>query len=78
MLGMKPMAAGKLPEARALGPTECLHYAMSLPTGVAITGCGSMALEEQAVAAGGAFGSLPAMRCDRRGLEPLGPPGMAG
>jgi predicted aldo/keto reductase-like oxidoreductase len=58
VLGMKPMAAGRLPETGVLGPIECLHYAMSLPTSVVITGCGSMALVEQAAAAGRSFRQL--------------------
>jgi aryl-alcohol dehydrogenase-like predicted oxidoreductase len=38
VLGMKPMAAGSLPQrGLATGP-ECLRYALSLPTSVVITG----------------------------------------
>jgi aryl-alcohol dehydrogenase-like predicted oxidoreductase len=47
VLGMKPLGAGlffqSLPLARgAVTPTECLQYAMSLPTSVVITGCDSL------------------------------------
>ncbi|MBN9167563.1 MAG: aldo/keto reductase [Myxococcales bacterium] len=51
VLGMKPMAAGKLLATKAVTAVECLHYAMSLPTSVVITGCESMATVEQAIEA---------------------------
>ena len=51
VLGMKPMAAGKLLATKAVTAVECLHYAMSLPTSVVITGCESLATVEQAIEA---------------------------
>jgi tyrosyl-tRNA synthetase len=36
-------------------PTECLHYAMNLPTSVVITGCDSMRILEQALRAARSF-----------------------
>ena len=39
-------------------PIECLHYAMSLPTSVVITGCDSVALVEQALNAARTFRPL--------------------
>ena len=30
-------------------PTECLHYALNLPTSVVITGCDSMKILDQAI-----------------------------
>ena len=42
VLGMKPMGSGIILEAGVCGPVDCLHYAMSLPTSVVITGCDSM------------------------------------
>jgi hypothetical protein len=39
VLGMKPMAAGNLPQRGLATGIECLHYAMNLPTSVVITGC---------------------------------------
>ena len=42
VLGMKPMDAGLIPQRGAASAVECLHYAMSLPTSVVITGCESL------------------------------------
>src|SRR5258705_179220 len=51
VLGMKPMGAGIILRSKTVEPVECLHYAMSLPTSVVITGCDSVTLVEQAVSA---------------------------
>jgi predicted aldo/keto reductase-like oxidoreductase len=51
VLGMKPLAAGKLLEPKRVSAVECLHYAMSLPTSVVITGCDSPAILDQAIQA---------------------------
>jgi len=58
VLGMKPMSAGKILETKRVSPIECLHYAMSLPTSVVITGCDSMGVLEQAVHAALTFKPL--------------------
>jgi aryl-alcohol dehydrogenase-like predicted oxidoreductase len=42
VLGMKPMGDGLVLKSRTATPLECLHYALSLPTSVVITGCESM------------------------------------
>ena len=55
VLGMKPMGAGIILRSKTVEPTECLHYAMSLPTSVVITGCDSVTLVEQAVTAARTF-----------------------
>jgi predicted aldo/keto reductase-like oxidoreductase len=55
ILGMKPMGAGIILRSKTVEPMECLHYAMSLPTSVVITGCDSVTLVEQAVAAAKTF-----------------------
>ena len=39
IVGMKPMAFQNAPKTGAITSTECLHYAMSLPVSVTITGC---------------------------------------
>lgn len=39
VLGMKPLANGIIPRSGIVSATECLHYAMNLPTSVMITGC---------------------------------------
>jgi aryl-alcohol dehydrogenase-like predicted oxidoreductase len=51
VLGMKSMGDGLLLKSGAVTPVECLHYALSLPTSVVITGCESMERLDQAVAA---------------------------
>ncbi|HXN52431.1 MAG TPA: aldo/keto reductase [Candidatus Acidoferrum sp.] len=55
VLGMKPMGAGIILGSKTVEPIECLHYAMTLPTSVVITGCDSVALVEQAVKAARTF-----------------------
>ena len=63
VLGMKALCSGKiagkkLPNGHTLEAVECLHYAMSLPTSVVITGCDSMGVLEQAVSAALTFKPL--------------------
>jgi len=58
VLGMKSMANGILLKSRTVTPTECLHYALSLPTSVVITGIDSMEILEQAFAAADSFRPL--------------------
>jgi predicted aldo/keto reductase-like oxidoreductase len=60
VLGMKPMAAGNIPSTQQVSGTECLQYAMSLPTSVVITGCESMAVLEQAIQAAISWKPMPA------------------
>ncbi len=48
VLGMKSMGSGVLLKSGAVSPIECLHYALSLPTSVVITGINSMEILEQA------------------------------
>ncbi len=59
-LGMKPLAAGALARNDKVTPTECLHYAMSLPVSVVITGCESLPVLEQALDAARSFRPLTA------------------
>ena len=58
VLGMKPMGSGVILESKTVEPVECLHYAMSLPTSVVITGCDSMWVLEQALGAARSFRPL--------------------
>jgi aryl-alcohol dehydrogenase-like predicted oxidoreductase len=58
VLGMKPMGDGLILRSKTVEPIECLHYAMSLPTSVVITGCDSVARVEQAVQAAKTFKPL--------------------
>jgi predicted aldo/keto reductase-like oxidoreductase len=48
VLGMKSMAYGVLLKTKLVTPTECLHYAMNLPTSVVITGIDSLQILDQA------------------------------
>ena len=48
VLGMKCMANGILLRSKTVTPLECLHYALSLPTSVVITGIDSMEILDQA------------------------------
>jgi uncharacterized protein len=59
VLAMKPMGGGVLLRSgAAVTPVQCLHYAMNLPTSVVITGCDSMNILEQALAAARDFHPL--------------------
>lgn len=60
VLGMKPMGGGVLLKSNTVTPVECLHYALSLPTSVVITGCDSVALLKQALHAARTFKPLTA------------------
>ena len=55
VLGMKPLAGGRLLESGAVGAPECLRYALTLPTSVVITGCENVEQVEQALRAGRDF-----------------------
>jgi len=55
VLAMKTMANGLILESNTVSATECLQYAMNLPTSVVITGCESMADLEQALTAARTF-----------------------
>jgi aryl-alcohol dehydrogenase-like predicted oxidoreductase len=58
VLGMKPMGSGIILQSKTVEPMECLHYAMSLPTSVVITGCDSLERLEQALKAARSFKPL--------------------
>jgi aryl-alcohol dehydrogenase-like predicted oxidoreductase len=55
VLGMKPMGDAIILHSKTATATECLHYAMNLPTSVVITGCDSMAILQQALDAARSF-----------------------
>src|SRR5271157_1114020 len=72
VLGMKPMAAGAIPQNNFATGVECLHYALSLPTSVVITGCNNQHLLDQAFEAARTFkpltqGELSALLAKTRG-----------
>ena len=52
------MANGILLKSKTVTPIECLHYALSLPTSVVITGIDSMEILDQAFEAIGSFHPL--------------------
>lgn len=58
IIGMKPLAFHEA--LQVASAVECLHYAMSLPTSVVITGCETMERVEQALKAGRTFKPLDA------------------
>ncbi len=58
VLGMKSMGDGLLLKSGTVTPVECLHYALSLPTSVVITGCESMERLDQAIEAARTFRPL--------------------
>ena len=58
VLGMKPMAAGSLPQQGLATGIECLHYALNLPTSVVITGCVDQRNLDQAFEAARTFKPL--------------------
>jgi aryl-alcohol dehydrogenase-like predicted oxidoreductase len=49
VLGMKSMGEGLLLQSKTVKPTECLRYALSLPTSVVITGIDNMEILQQAL-----------------------------
>jgi aryl-alcohol dehydrogenase-like predicted oxidoreductase len=55
VLGMKSMGSGAILKADVVTPVQCLHYALSLPTSVVITGIDSMKILEQALEAAATF-----------------------
>ena len=58
VLGMKSMGSGVILKSKAVTPIECLHYALSLPTSVVITGIDSMRILKQAFTAAATFKPL--------------------
>ena len=48
VLGMKPLANGGILRSKTVSATECLRYAVTLPTSVVITGIDAMEILEQA------------------------------
>ena len=55
VLGMKSMGSGAILKANVVTPVQCLHYALTLPTSVVITGIDSMKILDQALEAAGTF-----------------------
>jgi predicted aldo/keto reductase-like oxidoreductase len=58
VLGMKPLGGGQFLRSNTVTAVECLHYAMSLPISVVITGCDSLATLQQALEAVRSFSPM--------------------
>lgn len=58
ILGMKSMSNGIILRSGVVTPVECLHYALSLPTSVVITGIDQMSILDQAFEAARTFKPL--------------------
>jgi hypothetical protein len=70
-LGMKPLGSGLFLKSaplveREVTPTQCLQYAMGLPTSVVITGCDTPGILMQGIDA--AYRLQPMSDADRQGL----------
>jgi hypothetical protein len=48
---MKPLGSGLILRSKTATPTECLHYAMSLPTSTVITGMDTIEILDQGLKA---------------------------
>jgi hypothetical protein len=55
VLGMKSMGDGVILKSQTVSPIECLHYALSLPTSVVITGIDRPEILDQAFEAAKTF-----------------------
>lgn len=55
VLGMKSMGDGVILKSKTVSPIECLHYALSLPTSVVITGIDKPEILDQAIEAAKTF-----------------------
>ena len=58
VLGMKPLANGVILRSKTVSATECLRYALTLPTSVVITGIDAMEILEQACEVARSFAPL--------------------
>jgi predicted aldo/keto reductase-like oxidoreductase len=59
ILGMKPIGNGLILGSNTASAVECLHYAMSLPVSLTITGCDSMQILNQALTLARNFKPMP-------------------
>ena len=65
VLGMKPLGSGLFLQSRpfvdgAVAPSDCLRYAMNLPTSTVITGCDTLGILMQGIDAAYRFKPMPA------------------
>jgi aryl-alcohol dehydrogenase-like predicted oxidoreductase len=59
ILAMKTMGDGMFQKSKVATPTECIQYAMNLPTSVVICGCDSLPILDQALKAAYSFQPIP-------------------
>lgn len=64
VLGMKPLGSGDILKSGKVKAIECLHYALSLPTSVVITGIDNAKVLEQAFEAARTFKKLEKSQVD--------------
>jgi len=62
VLGMKSLCNGLIFKSGVATAVECLHYAMSLPVSVVITGCNSLPILQQALEAARTFSPVSGER----------------
>ncbi len=77
ILGMKPLSNGAILKTNTLSAPEALHYAMSVPVTVTITGCDSLAILEQALGVARNFKPMDQQQKIAT-LQKTAPAGMAG
>jgi aryl-alcohol dehydrogenase-like predicted oxidoreductase len=63
VLAMKALGDKMIVRSNTITPVECLHYTMSLPVDVVITGCDSMPILQQALDAAKSFKPLTEEQC---------------
>jgi aryl-alcohol dehydrogenase-like predicted oxidoreductase len=63
VLGMKPICSGVLLQTKTVTAVECLHYAISLPVSVVITGCDSLPILQQALDAARSYRPMSEETC---------------
>jgi predicted aldo/keto reductase-like oxidoreductase len=77
IIGMKPMGDSFILQSNTVTPVECLHYAMSLPVSLTVTGCDSMKILDQALTVARQFKPLDEAQMNAL-LKKTAPVAMAG
>ncbi len=77
IIGMRPMGDRIILESNTVTPVECLHYAMSLPVSLTVTGCDSMKILDQALTVARQFKPLDQTQMAEL-LQKSAPAAMAG
>jgi uncharacterized protein len=77
IIGMKPMGDSYILQSNTVTPVDCLHYAMSLPVSLTVTGCDSMKILDQALTVARQFKPLDEAQMTAL-LQKTSPVAMAG